>query len=380
MASRYVGCTLLSGFLFPRGLYLNFLHWWRGHSTLHPIHQLSQHRCGVLNGLISCPGHHRRDRSLKASTAVVVELVPEVLGKDTRHNFVHPLHEAFCLEGINAFKDDINLNKGDWIRQELFHVIETSWIAIPILSKDYATSAWHLRGSFAQAFAMHEIEHKDYPKKVRRWKQAVSEVAEISGFDLLNEVYKGDQSKCIHDITEEVQKKLDAIRKEEHKSIAFVEYHLPRLNSLLRMESPATTQDVLFLGIWETNNSTTILMKKIFNMFSDLFESVCLIQVNNLKKRGLMSLQKKLLKKVDIKPNLNVMNAIQGMGMIKQKFCLKKVLVILEGIDTLHQLHALVGSRNWFGSGSRIIITTSDKSVLIDHGMDILYEPTMARE
>ncbi|XP_031130589.1 TMV resistance protein N-like [Ipomoea triloba] len=283
------------------------------------------------------------------------------------------------MEGVNAFKDDININKGDRIRQELFHVIEKCGIAIPILSKDYATSAWYLRGSFAQAFAKHEIKHKDYPNKVRTWKQALSDVAEISGFDLLNDVYKGDQSKCIHDITKEVQRKLEAMRKEELKTIASIEYHLTRLNSLLRMESPAASDGVLFLGIWGMNSyTTTTLMRRISNMFSDHFESVCLIQVKSLKKRGMVSLQKQLLEKVSMNRNLNVMNVVQGMSMIKQRLSLKKVLVILEGVDSLHQLRALVGSRDWFGSGSRIIITTFDKSVLIEHGMDIMYELTMA--
>nr|GMD04738.1 TMV resistance protein N-like [Ipomoea batatas]GME21741.1 TMV resistance protein N-like [Ipomoea batatas] len=333
-------------------------------------------------------------------------------GKDTRHNFVHHLHETLCLEGVNAFKDDININKGDRIRQELFHVIEKCGIAIPILSKDYATSAWcldelvhimkcnkknnlivfpvffdvypsyvrYLRGSFAEAFAKHEIKHKDYPKKVRTWKQALSDVAEISGFDLLNDVYKGDQSKCIHDITKEVQRKLEAMRKEELKTIASIEYHLTRLNSLLGMESPVAVSDgVLFLGIWGMNsNTTTTLMMRISNMFPDHFENVCLIQVKSLRKRGMVSLQKQLLEKVSLNRNLNVMNVVQGMSMIKQRLCLKKVLVILEGVDSLHQLRALVGSRDWFGSGSRIIITTFDKSVLIEHGMDIMYELTIA--
>ncbi|XP_019163525.1 PREDICTED: toll/interleukin-1 receptor-like protein [Ipomoea nil] len=145
-------------------------------------------------------------------------------GKDTRHNFVRPLHKALCLEGINAFKDDINLNKGNWIRKELFGAIEACRIAIVVLSKNYATSTWcldelarimkyennhnnrtifpvfydvcpsdvrHLRGSFAQAFNQHEVNHRIDPKKVKIWKRALRGAAEISGFELLNHVYKG---------------------------------------------------------------------------------------------------------------------------------------------------------------------------------------------
>ncbi|XP_031099663.1 TMV resistance protein N-like [Ipomoea triloba] len=114
-----------------------------------------------------------------------------------------------------------NLNKGDWIRKELFRAIEACRIAIIFLSKNYATSTWcldelvkimkyennrtifqifydvcpsdvrHLWGSFAQAFIQHEINHKIDPKRVKIWKRALRAAAEISGFNLLNDVYKG---------------------------------------------------------------------------------------------------------------------------------------------------------------------------------------------
>ena len=41
----------------------------------------------------------------------------------------------------------------------------------------------------------------------------------------------------------------------------------------------------------------------------------------------------------------------------------KKVLVILDDVDKLEQLNALARSRDWFGSGSRIIITTRDANL-----------------
>ncbi|XP_019151059.1 PREDICTED: uncharacterized protein LOC109147857 [Ipomoea nil] len=123
------------------------------------------------------------------------------------------------------------------------------------------------------------------------------------------------------------------------------------------MDSPAASDGVLFLGIWGINsNTTTTLMRRVSNMFSDHFENVCLIQVKSLRKRGMVSLQKQLLEKVSMNRNLNVVNVVRGMSMIiKQRLCLKRVLVILEGVDTLHQLRALVGSRDWFGSGRDVV-------------------------
>jgi len=45
-----------------------------------------------------------------------------------------------------------------------------------------------------------------------------------------------------------------------------------------------------------------------------------------------------------------------GKIILKNRLCNNKVLVILDVMDELEQLDALCGSRNWFDSGSRILI------------------------
>ncbi|MCI29160.1 resistance protein, partial [Trifolium medium] len=52
----------------------------------------------------------------------------------------------------------------------------------------------------------------------------------------------------------------------------------------------------------------------------------------------------------------------------------KKVLLILDDIDKLKQLHALAGGLDWFGAGSRVIVTTRDKHLLESHGIEVKYE------
>ncbi|KAL8232437.1 hypothetical protein R6Q57_002215 [Mikania cordata] len=48
----------------------------------------------------------------------------------------------------------------------------------------------------------------------------------------------------------------------------------------------------------------------------------------------------------------------------------RKVLVLLDDVNDLDQLEALAGSHDWFGSGSRIIITTRDEHLLTTHKVD----------
>ena len=56
--------------------------------------------------------------------------------------------------------------------------------------------------------------------------------------------------------------------------------------------------------------------------------------------------------------------------MIKERLHSRKVLLILDDVDKLDQLQAIAGSRDWFGSGSRIIVTTRDKN----EGASILFK------
>ncbi|XP_059451146.1 disease resistance protein RML1A-like [Corylus avellana] len=62
------------------------------------------------------------------------------------------------------------------------------------------------------------------------------------------------------------------------------------------------------------------------------------------------------------------------MDIIKEKFCFKQVLIVLDDVDDLDQLYSLVENRNWFGLGSKIIITTRNVQLLNVLGVDqILY-------
>jgi hypothetical protein len=61
---------------------------------------------------------------------------------------------------------------------------------------------------------------------------------------------------------------------------------------------------------------------------------------------------------------------------IRNRLCCKRVLIILDDVDQTEQLCALAEKRGWFGQGSRIIITTRNKRLLIEHNVaeDEIYE------
>uniref|UniRef100_A0A2N9GZ97 TIR domain-containing protein n=1 Tax=Fagus sylvatica TaxID=28930 RepID=A0A2N9GZ97_FAGSY len=139
-------------------------------------------------------------------------------GEDTRKTFTDLIYDALRQKGINTFKDDKDLEKGETISQELSKAIEESRSAIVILSKNYASSTWcldeltkiihckeemgmrvlpvfydvepsHVRkqlGTFAQAFIEHEERFKENIEKVEKWRAALSHVGNLAGWTVMN--------------------------------------------------------------------------------------------------------------------------------------------------------------------------------------------------
>ena len=56
-----------------------------------------------------------------------------------------------------------------------------------------------------------------------------------------------------------------------------------------------------------------------------------------------------------------------GISAIEDVVHEKQVLVILDDIRNVRQLEVLIGRRDWFFEGSRIIITTRNRDALPQH-------------
>ncbi|KAL5776122.1 hypothetical protein ACOSP7_009048 [Xanthoceras sorbifolium] len=119
------------------------------------------------------------------------------------------------------------------------------------------------------------------------------------------------------------------------------------------------------------------IAKVIFEMLSYQYEGRCFLknvrEVSN--ERGVVFLQNELLSDILNEKNLNICNDLGGINYIRRRLCCKRVFVVLDDVDNqLEQLEKLAGKPNWFGPGSRIIITTRDKHVLRSHEISSVYE------
>lgn len=136
-------------------------------------------------------------------------------GEDTRTSFTDHLHAALKRKGVITFKDNKDLERGQVISHQLIQAIQESLSSIVVLSQNYASSSWcldelqkilesrkelgmevfpvfydidpcdvrHQKGSFADAFRnLEERFGEDKLQKVQRWREALTQVANISGF------------------------------------------------------------------------------------------------------------------------------------------------------------------------------------------------------
>ncbi|KAL5818227.1 hypothetical protein ACOSQ4_022069 [Xanthoceras sorbifolium] len=136
-------------------------------------------------------------------------------GEDTRNNFTSHLYAALCRSNIETFIDDCEVRKGDEISSSLANAIRSSSLSIIIFSKDYASSSWCLNelleilecnntrghiilpvfyhvspcdirkqtGTYGEAFAKHKKCFKKMKDRVQKWRAALAQVANLSGWD-----------------------------------------------------------------------------------------------------------------------------------------------------------------------------------------------------
>ncbi|KAK2631887.1 hypothetical protein EUGRSUZ_L02313 [Eucalyptus grandis] len=106
----------------------------------------------------------------------------------------------------------------------------------------------------------------------------------------------------------------------------------------------------------------TTLAKAIFKHISSQFQSCCFL--SDIRKSNILSLQKKLSRDILGIQHPKVIDVDEGRDVIKQKLGDKKAIIVLDDMDKRDNLMQLAGKSSWFGSGSRIIITTRNTDFL----------------
>ncbi|XP_019461645.1 PREDICTED: TMV resistance protein N-like [Lupinus angustifolius] len=160
-------------------------------------------------------------------------------GEDTRYTFTDHLHATLTRLQIKTYID-YNLQRGDEISSSLLRAIEDAKLSVVVFSQNYGNSKWcldelvkileckrsngqivlpifygidpsHVRnqsGSYAEAFVEHEKRFKGNINKVQKWREALREAANFSGWDCsVNRM----ESELVEKIAKDVLEKLNRV-------------------------------------------------------------------------------------------------------------------------------------------------------------------------
>ncbi|XP_054816876.1 TMV resistance protein N-like [Prosopis cineraria] len=359
----------------------------------------------MVIGLFEQRSHHARLATTSSSFHYqwTCDVFINFRGEDTRYGFTGNLYHSLSQKGIRTFLDDEKLRRGDEITPALLKAIENSRMAITVFSKNYATSSFclnelvkiyqcikgngrlvlpifydlepsevrHQKDNYERALSMHTKNRKVDEEKIQSWKHALTEESNISGFHF--DPRHGYEYQLIERIATEISSKIDRIPLYVSRYPVGLESRVVSIKFLLEIGSNEEVNMVGICGIGGIGKTT--IARAVYNSVADNFDGMCFLQDIKEKssKLGPQQMQETMISKI-IGVDVKIQDAHEGVEVIQMTLKHKKILLILDNVDKHEQLEKLAGDCDWFNGGSRIIIATRDKHLLVRHGVESIYD------
>ncbi|XP_028795619.1 TMV resistance protein N-like [Neltuma alba] len=310
-------------------------------------------------------------------------------GEDTRTNFTSHLHSALTHKSLRTFID-YELPKGDDISESLIQAIKDSSISVVVFSENYASSKWCLdeltqilqcrkdlgqfvipvfykvdpsdvrkqKGTYQEAFAKHERDFRHNQGKLKKWKDALFETANLAGWH--SQSFR-DEAELIQNIIKDVLQKLDRKYPSILEGLVGIDENCECIELLLRKFS--------IIGVWGMGGiGKTTMAKVVFDKLSPQYQSCCFLENvrEESEKHELKYIRDKLVSELLMEENIHLTQPkVLGSTFVRRRLSCRKVFIVLDDVDSSEQLDYLARECDCLGQGSKVIITTRNRHMLI---------------
>ncbi|CAM8949675.1 unnamed protein product [Rhodiola kirilowii] len=311
-------------------------------------------------------------------------------GTDTRTFVGHLFNALLDRTGFRVFLDNDGLEHGKDIQQKLYEAIHRSEVSVVILSPGYADSRWCLdelvkimdlqalnvhhvlpvffnleptvvrnqTGVYKDAFLV--LEERFEKDRIEKWKSALKRVADLRGLSL-----NADRNEAlfVENIIQELWKLVNTSRLYVPRNIVGRDYILYEINMWLQDGSTGVEVGVIS-GLGGIGKST--IAKIAYNCNARLFDG-CSFLADFTRKitqiDGLSCLLEQVILDVTGKLGNKIHNVDKGINDVRALLCCKRVLLVLDDVDELKYLPHPFDHPEFFGTGSKIIITTRNEEL-----------------
>ncbi|KAJ4981379.1 hypothetical protein NE237_032216 [Protea cynaroides] len=319
-------------------------------------------------------------------------------------DFTKLLHRHLKEKEIQAFMDWNDLRAGQPLSPEFSRGIQSSKISIPVICDTYVESKWCLcelaemvecyesKGQIIMPIffkvkptdvqnhkgivkALFKVHKQD--ERILIWKNALRLVGGMAGYKVKDD---GDHENVVKTFVERVLTLLSCF-------VADVE-HPVKLSTWVEDIEKQLGSGFAFVGIYgERGIGKTTIAKALFKRYYREFGKKCIIEnISEKVSKGaasegetskgkssnvLQNLQKQFIEDISEKKlDFYISDVVKGKKLMKESLGGKRVLLILDGVDSKDQFEAFAIEFNWLSNESKIIITSRKKKFLQSYRID----------